>query len=131
MIVVDTNVIAYLYLPGEHTAKAETLLTRDADWVAPLLWRSEFRNILAGYMRRQLLTHAAALQLQSEAESLMAGAEHDVDSRQVLDLVRDSKCSAYDCEYIAVAMTLGVPLVTMDAKLRKSFPECTMPLPKE
>jgi len=128
VIVVDVNVIAYLYLPGAHTAKAEKLLERDADWAAPLLWRSEFRNILAGCKRRGMLSHAAALNLQAEAESLMAGAEHEVDSRQVLGLVRDSDCSAYDCEYVALAVTLGVRLVTMDAKLRKAFSDRAMPL---
>lgn len=56
-------------------------MTRDAEWVAPILWRSEFRNILAGFMRRGLLTAAAAIDLQTEAEGLMAGAERDVDSR--------------------------------------------------
>lgn len=122
MIVVDTNVIAYLYLPGTHTAKAEALLKREADWAAPLLWRSEFRNILAGYMRRKVLSVAIAHQLQAEAESLMAGAECEVDSRLVLQLVDDSRCSAYDCEFVAVAMTLGVKLVTMDAALRRAFP---------
>ncbi len=122
MIVVDTNVVAYLYLPGAHTGKAEALLERDADWAAPLLWRSEFRNILAGYMRRKTLTLAAARDLQLEAESLLAGAEHEVDSRLVLELVRDSGCSAYDCEFVALAMTLGVKLVTMDAELLKAFP---------
>lgn len=122
MIVVDSNIVAYLYLPGDHTAKAESLLQRDAGWVAPLLWRSEFRNILAGYMRRQILTFQAALDLQQEAESLLASAEHEVDSRLVLELVRDSDCSAYDCEFIALAMMLGVKLVTMDGKLLKAFP---------
>lgn len=122
MIVVDSNVVAYLYLPGEHTEKAEALLQQDADWAAPLLWRSEFRNILAGYVRRKTLTFEVALELQREAESLLAGAEHEVDSRLVLELVRDSDCSAYDCEFVALAMTLGVPLVTMDAKLLKAFP---------
>lgn len=28
MIVVDSNVLAYLYLPGEFTAAAETLMER-------------------------------------------------------------------------------------------------------
>jgi predicted nucleic acid-binding protein len=122
VIVVDTNVVAYLYLPGDHTAKAEALLEQDADWAAPLLWRSEFRNILAGYMRRKALTFEAARDLQLEAESLLAGAEHEVDSRLVLELVRDSDCSAYDCEFVALAMALGTKVVTMDAKLLKSFP---------
>lgn len=56
MIVVDTNVLAYLYLPGEYTAVAEVLLERDPDWAAPVLWRSEFRIILAGHIRRGSLT---------------------------------------------------------------------------
>ncbi len=128
MIVVDSNVVAYLYLPGHYTEKAEALLEQDADWAAPLLWRSEFRNILAGYMRRKTLTFEAARDLQLEAESLLAGAEHEVDSRQVLELVRDSDCSAYDCEFVALAIALGVKLVTMDAKLLKDFPKYAVSL---
>lgn len=123
MIVVDSNVIAYLYLPGDHTERAESLLEHDADWAAPLLWRSEFRSILAGYMRRKMLAFEVARDLQLEAESLLAGAEYEVDSRLVLELVRDSDCSAYDCEFAALAMTLGVNLVTMDAKLLRAFPK--------
>ncbi|MCZ2441087.1 MAG: type II toxin-antitoxin system VapC family toxin [Burkholderiales bacterium] len=128
MIVVDSSVVAYLYLPGDYTEAAEALLGHDADWAAPLLWRSEFRNILAGYMRRRTLTLEMACDLQREAESLLAGAEHEVDSRQVLELVRDSDCSVYDCEFVALAMTLGVKLVTMDAKLLKTFPKHAVPL---
>lgn len=122
MIVVDTNVVAYLYLPGDLTTRAEALLESDSDWVAPLLWRSEFRNILAGYMRRKTITFEIARELQSEAESLLAGAEHEVDSRLVLELLRDSDCSAYDCEFVALAMSLGTKLVTEDKKLLKAFP---------
>ena len=128
MIVVDSNVIAYLYLPGEHTERAEALLEKDADWAAPLLWRSEFRNILAGYMRRKMLTFETARELQMEAESLLSGAEHEVDSRIVLELVRDSDCSSYDCEFVALAMSVGVKLVTEDTKLLKAFPRHTVAL---
>ena len=89
MIVVGSNVIAYLYLPGEYTSAAEALLVRDPDWAAPILWRSEFRNILAGYLRHKAITFEQANSLQSEAESLLAGAEYEVDSYAVLELVRD------------------------------------------
>lgn len=123
MIVVDSNVLAYLYLPAEHTAKAEALLEHDAEWAAPLLWRSEFRNILAGYMRRGTLSFEQATALQKEAEDLLDGCEFDVDSRSVLELVRDSDCSAYDCEFVALAMKLKTKLVTMDGKLLRAFPK--------
>lgn len=122
MIVVDTNIVAYLYLPGEYTAAAEALLEKDSTWVAPVLWRSEFRNILAGYMRRGICTFQQVQSLQSEAEDLLRGAEYEVDSLSVLELVRDSDCSAYDCEFVALAKKLGATLVTMDGKLLRAFP---------
>lgn len=123
MIVVDSNVLAYLYLPGDYTAAAEALLEQDSDWAAPILWRSEFRNILAGYMRRKAITFEQANSLQREAESLLGGAEFEVESLAVLELVRDSDCSAYDCEFIALAMKLDTKLVTMDKKLLRAFPK--------
>ena len=123
MIVVDSNVLAYLYLPGEYTAAAEALLEQDADWAAPILWRSEFRNILAGYLRRKAITFEQANSLQREAESLLEGAEFELESIAVLELVRDSDCSAYDCEFIALAMKLDTTLITMDKKLLRAFPK--------
>lgn len=128
MIVVDTNIVAYLYLPGEFTAAAETLLEQDAAWAAPILWRSEFRNILAGYMRRGNLTFEQAHAIQGEAEDLLRGAEYEVESLGVLELVRDSQCSAYDCEFVALARKLGTRLVTMDGKLLRAFPDTAVAL---
>ena len=128
MIVVDSNVLAYLYLPGERTADAEALLEQDPEWAAPVLWRSEFRNILAGYTRRKTLTFEQACSLQSEAEELLSGLEFEVDSRAVLELVRDSDCSAYDCEFVALAIKLDTKLVTADKKVLSAFPNRTMAL---
>jgi len=104
------------------------LLERDSDWAAPILWRSEFRNILAGYIRRKVISFEHANSLQSEAESLLEGSEFEVDSRTVLELVRDSDCSAYDCEFVALAIKLDTRLVTMDKKLLRAFPKLTIAL---
>jgi predicted nucleic acid-binding protein len=125
VIVVDTNVLAYLLMPFEHSPQADKLFKRDPDWAVPILWRSEFRNLLAGYLRRKTLTFDDTLKIQAEAEALLAGNEHEVDSRRVLELVRDSDCSAYDCEFVALASRLGVRVVTMDKKLLKAFPQHT------
>ena len=122
MIVVDTDVISYLLLPTPMTASAETLYRDDPDWAAPLLWRSELRNVLALYLRKGLLALDRALTLQQEAERLMAGREYQVQSTEVLRLARESGCSAYDCEFIAVARDLGAPLVTADKRLLRAFP---------
>jgi len=128
MIVVDSNILAYLYLPGERTADAEALLEQAPEWAAPVLWRSEFRTILAGYMRRKALTFEQACRLQNEAEDLLSGSEFEVDSLAVLELVRDSDCSEYDCEFVALAIKLDTKLVTADKKVLRAFPNRTMAL---
>jgi predicted nucleic acid-binding protein len=122
VIVVDTNVLAYLYLPGAHSVAAESLLEDEPEWAAPVLWRTEFRNILAGYLRRGSLTFEQMCAVQREAEELLAGSEYEINSASVLELVRDSDCSAYDCEFVALAAKLGTKLVTMDKKLLRAFP---------
>lgn len=122
MIVVDTNVIATLFLGGEKTDMARAVFRKDSVWTAPILWRSELRNVLALYLRKGLLSLAGALELIGEAETLMADAEYQVDSGRVLGLVEGSSCSAYDCEFVALAEDLGVPLVTADRKILADFP---------
>ncbi len=122
MVVVDTNVLAYFLLPYPQSPLADSLFKRDPDWAVPILWRSEFRNLLAGYLRRNTLSFEEVLRVQAEAEALVAGHEHETDSRSVLELVRDSACTAYDCEFVALAVRLGTRLVTQDAKLLKAFP---------
>jgi predicted nucleic acid-binding protein len=76
---------------------------------------------LASAIRRKALGFGDACQVLTEAESFLAGCEYEVGSQQVLELVRDSDCSAYDCEFVALAMQLGVKLVTMDGKLLKAI----------
>jgi len=123
MIVVDTNVIASLWVPNDMDEMAYKILEKDADWIAPLLWRSEFRNVLAIYLRADILEFSIALQAIEEAEHLMGSKEFEVNSIQVLSRVSDSSCSSYDCEFLALADDLDVKLVTFDKKILKEFPE--------
>ncbi len=121
MIVVDTNVIAYLYLTTGPTRQAELLLQRDAQWAAPRLWRSEFRNVLAQHLRRGLLSLEVAQRIMNRATGLMLGQEYEVVSDEVISLAVKSSCSAYDCEFVALAQDLGVPLVTVDRQVLERF----------
>jgi predicted nucleic acid-binding protein len=123
VIAVDANVILGLHLPGEDTSAAMSLLHTDPDWIVPVLWRSEFRNALAKYVRRGGLALDEALRIQAEAEGLMRGGEYDVDSDTVLRLAEISGCSAYDCEYVALAKRLGCRLATRDKQVLRGFPE--------
>jgi predicted nucleic acid-binding protein len=126
VIVVDTNTIAYLYLPSSHTAGVERLLQSDAAWAAPILWRSEFRNLLASYLKRGAIDIENACRIQSAAETRMMGNEFQLPSRQVLALANESGCSAYDCEFVCLATEMGTSLITADRKILQRFPAVAM-----
>lgn len=128
MIVVDTNVVAALVLGGRDSEAARALLRRDDEWSAPQLWRSEFRNLLSTLLRRGYLVLDDALELAREAEERLAEREFFVPSPLVLRLASESGCTAYDCEFVAVARELGVKLVTQDARVLKQFPKLAVPL---
>ena len=122
MIVTDTNLLVYLYIRGQHTRRAELLLARDPEWAAPVLWRSEFRNVLLGFVRRMAFPLEDAVQIVADAERWMSGREYTVVSHDVLRLAARSGCSAYDCELVALAEDLSLPLITTDRALLKAFP---------
>ncbi|MFO7847835.1 type II toxin-antitoxin system VapC family toxin [Rhodohalobacter sp.] len=130
MIVVDTNVIASMWVPNDMDEWVYQVLKKDDDWVAPLLWRSEFRNVLSIYLRKHILELSVVLQAIEEAEQLMSANEFDVNSTQVMSLVSDSSCSAYDCEFVALADDLNTRLVTFDKRIVWEFPDIAM-TPKE
>ena len=123
MIVVDTNVIASMWVPNDMDEWVYKVLKKDDDWIAPLLWRSEFRNVLSIYLRKDILELPVVLQAIEEAEQLMDANEFGVNSTQVMSLVADSSCSAYDCEFVALADDLNVQLVTFDKKIVREFPD--------
>jgi predicted nucleic acid-binding protein len=121
VIIADTNLIVYLLVRGQNTAEAEAVYRKDPKWGAPRLWRSEFRNVLGLYLRRNLIGMEAALETMEQAERLIVGQEFEVESSRVLRLAATSGCSAYDCEFVALAQDQGVPLVTSDRALIAKF----------
>ena len=121
MIVVDTNTIGYLFLSSEQSILAERALKKDSEWAAPLIWRSEMRNVLALYMRKNIINLEHANHIMGGALELLRGREYEVSSYDVLRLASESQCSAYDCEFIATANALKVPLITSDKQLVREF----------
>lgn len=122
MIVVDTNVLVCLLLEGPGTEQALSVCRRDSEWAAPPLWQSEFRNVLARRVRKGVLPFDEALDLFQDAERIIADREMAVTTGAVLDLVTRSGCTAYDCEFVALAQSQAVPLVTADAQILREFP---------
>ena len=128
MIVVDANVIVYLLTPGSRSEPAWAAAERDDDWRVPALWRSEVRNALVGIVRAGQMDADDAVVSMHRAERLLLDASHDVDSAHVLGLALSSGCSAYDCEYVSLADTLDVRLVTSDRAVLTAFPRLTIDL---
>jgi len=130
MIVVDTNLIAYFSIHTECSTLAEAVCAVDSIWAAPLLWRSEYRATLMKYINHGGMNLETAISSLRVAEEAIAGHEYAVDARKVLELAIQSKCSAYDCEYVTLAQDLGVPLVTADKQILKAFPKIAVSLEK-
>ena len=123
MIVVDSNILAYWLLPGEQMTLAERVWQKDASWIMPPLWKSEFRSILAQYLRYERLSLPEVQTVMKEAESILKNKVYDVDSDWVLRLVDQSGCSAYDCEFVSLAQRFNVILVTADKQILRNFSE--------
>lgn len=123
MIVVDTNVLIYYYIHGDFTDAAIQVHRKDPIWMAPYLWRNEFRNTAMLYLRKQLLGLAEIQRITQAAERKMQNFEFHNAARDVYQLAMDSNCSAYDCEFVALAQLLGVPLITADRRVLRAFPE--------
>ena len=128
MIVVDTNILLCLYLPGPHTDDCIQLLERDPQWAGPSRWRSEFCNTLLLYLRKKLITPAFAVEAVEAAGLLIAHREYVPASVSVIDLAMQSNCTYYDCEFVAVARSLSITLVTQHRALLKAFPGDAMSL---
>ena len=122
MIVVDTNVIHYCWVRGQNTEVAQTVRRKDPDWHAPILWRSELRNVLTAYLRRRLMSRIQIAEILRTADRAFVESEHIVGDDLVLDVVESSTLTAYDAEFVALADTLSVPLVTADKAVLKAFP---------
>jgi predicted nucleic acid-binding protein len=122
VIVVDTNVIHYCWVRGQNTEVAQAVRHKDPEWHAPILWRSELRNVMTAYLRRGLLSRKQIVQILNNADQSLAEREHIIPDDLLLDVVASSTLTAYDAEFVALATALAVPLVTADKAVLKAFP---------
>jgi predicted nucleic acid-binding protein len=122
MIVVDANLIGNLFIKSEHSSLTIQVFEKDPDWYAPILWQSEVRSIVTSYFQHNLLTLDQAFRVMDEAQGLMIDHERYISSSLVLELVGTSKCTSYDCEYVALAKEMNITLVTFDKQVIGAFP---------
>ena len=127
MVIIDTNVLAYLLIEGDRTADAQALYARDPDWRSEGFLLVEFSNILATYLRAGSLERGAAEGLLASAEQILSGSLN-LPHVRALEIAAEFGVSAYDARFLGAARGLGTKLVTEDAKLRRAAPGLTQSL---
>jgi predicted nucleic acid-binding protein len=108
---------------SEKSPEVEILHEYDPSWEVPILWRSEFLNVLSLYYKKKLIDYSEVIDSLEFAEKLIGDREHDVSSLGIIDLFTKCVCSSYDCEFISLAKTLNTKLITFDNQILKEFPD--------
>jgi predicted nucleic acid-binding protein len=127
VVLVDTNVLAYLMLEGDRTSAAQELFERDADWRSEAFIMVEFSNVLTTYVRTKVLSRDQGLKLLAGAEKLVPVLT-SVRNARALEVATQFGISAYDARFVALAIQMKVKLVTEDPKLRAAVPSWTVSL---
>ena len=122
MIVVDSNIIAARSLTTVLTSKTEQVEQRDPVWIVPVLWRYEFQNILATAIKAKQITTEEALAVWQKAAAILIKNESEPSPEKVINLVAHYGITAYDGQFIALAIEMGIFCVTEDTELQEKFP---------
>jgi len=125
MVVVDTNVLAYLLITGEWTPAAQPLFAQDDDWHTEPFALVEFSNLLATACRTRGLQLAQARSLLEKAEELLQDRTHAVSHSMALAVANEFAISAYDGRFVALAAQFDTALITEDARLHRAAPRQT------
>ena len=128
MLLVDTNVVAYLLIDGDYTGAAQELCTRDPDWRSEAILLVEFTNILVSSIARKRMTLSLAGEFLAKAAALFDGKLGRVPHASVLAIAARHRVSACDARFLALADQLGSRLITEDARLRAAAPGLTQSL---
>jgi predicted nucleic acid-binding protein len=128
MLLVDTNVVAYLLIDGDHTGAAQQLRRRDPDWRSEAFLLVEFTNVLASSIANRRMTFGLAEDFLGKALTLFDGKLRSMPPASVLASAVRHGVSAYDARFLALAEAIGLPVVTEDKKLRAAAPDLTQSL---
>ena len=127
MVLIDTNILAYLMIAGDRTSAAQELYARDPDWRSEEFMLVELSNILATYVRTRAMTREIGIRLLAQAQTLVPGPS-SVSPAQALEAAMQFDISAYDARFIALARQMRVKLITEDTRLRAAVPTWTISL---
>lgn len=111
-----------MLIAGDKTLLAQQAWERDSHWRVPSLWRHEMLNILATYVRNGGASPNDAVAIWRQALTLLAGEEEQPLMEHALLLAVEHQISAYDAQYVALAIAHKLPLISEDRALQRKFP---------
>ncbi len=122
--VLDSSVALSWVLPDESNPAVDTLCDRLTDDVAlvPPVWPLEIGNALLVGVKRGRLTSRDLSRLLSEMRALPVEIDSASTARsleETLGIAQRYDLTTYDASYIELAKRRGVPLATLDHRLRK------------
>jgi predicted nucleic acid-binding protein len=128
VLIIDTNVLAYLLIEGDYTAAARSLHRHDGDWRSEAFIMVEFTNVLTASIAARRMDLVLAQRFLADATTLLQGKLTSIPHASVLALAVQYHVTAYDACFLALAQQLNSRLVTEDTKLRAAASRLTQSL---
>jgi predicted nucleic acid-binding protein len=128
MLVIDTNIIAPLYVQSARTDAVTKLFAQHQIWRTEPLALIEPSNVLITYERARYITAATARDCFGRAAAFLQPNLFRVSHQAVLDAALRYGTTACDARFLALADQLVSRLVTEDMKLRAAAPALTLSL---
>jgi len=122
MIVVDASVVAFLLIDGELTDAVRELHRIDPDWVTPPILNHEMLNILAAVGSAEGSSEAME-PIWRHVRALVASRQQVPDPVRSLRLGVELGISGNEAQYLCLAESLGLPLITQEKSLLQAAPK--------
>jgi predicted nucleic acid-binding protein len=125
-IVLDASVAVAWCFEDERTPFTEgvlDLLSAGTEVLAPAIWPFEVANALLVAEQRKRITVAQVTALLRRIAGLPISVEPIEPLRafeQVLSVARQQNLTEYDAAYLELALRTGLPLATLDGKLKQA-----------
>ena len=125
LFVLDNSIVMSWCFQDEANQYADTVLNTLSEITAlvPSIWPLELINALLVAERRMCISEADSVRFTTLLSQLPIVVEHESPEqviKDVLALARVKKLSSYDASYLNLAMRKGIPLATLDKRLKQA-----------
>lgn len=123
--VLDSSVALAWVLPDEQNAEVDAIASRleNETAIVPVIWPLEVHNALLTAERRSRISDSQVNTALGALSALAIEIDQDTDmisADRALQIARESGLSVYDASYLELAVRRGIPLASIDQRLREA-----------